>query len=520
MLFAIDAGHGLYTSGKRCLKSIDPDETREWILNSRIADKVQSLLAAYDCETMRVDDPTGQTDVSLQKRTDSANAAKADFYLSIHANAGINGGSGGGIVVYVWDVDPGEESLAVQKAVYEHTVAETGLKGNRANPLSKANFHVLRESLMPAVLGEFGFMDSTTDTPIILTEDFANKCSKGIVDALVEVYDLKKIQSEPVISGDTVYTEYDGIHDFEVQPKDFSIEYVNAKKTTCGQNFCNAGYFGNYNEGSDSFTLPSGHLVADLKTNDKWVNTYMTERGKIENGKVVFDSAKWQFANSLFGKAVTTLVVQNGEAYIDEVNDLQDCEYAIAGIPVVRNGLKCNSAKATAQGWDKSSLRATKHIFIGLKGDGKIHVLAMETEASNLLQSGEVADKLIPYGFKDVIKLDGGGSFIVRSDAYNDATSEDRRICSIIRFGGCKMGEAEKPEEQPGTEKPEQPVDEAYEQWKSYMNRYRQELQSMGATAAWEDDTIARAVEAGISDGTRPKDFMTRVEGMAMVLAK
>ena len=82
------------------------------------------------------------------------------------------------------------------------------------------------------------------------------------------------------------------------------------------------------------------------------------------------------------------------------------------------------------------------------------------------------------------------------------------------------MGEAEKPEEQPGTEKPEQPVDEAYEQWKSYMNRYRQELQSMGATAAWEDDTIARAVEAGISDGTRPKDFMTRVEGMAMVLAK
>ena len=37
---AIDAGHGLYTAGKRCLKSIDPNETREWVLNSRIAGKV------------------------------------------------------------------------------------------------------------------------------------------------------------------------------------------------------------------------------------------------------------------------------------------------------------------------------------------------------------------------------------------------------------------------------------------------------------------------------------------------
>ena len=34
---AIDAGHGLYTEGKRCLKSLDPNETREWQLNERVA---------------------------------------------------------------------------------------------------------------------------------------------------------------------------------------------------------------------------------------------------------------------------------------------------------------------------------------------------------------------------------------------------------------------------------------------------------------------------------------------------
>ena len=34
---ALDAGHCLHTSGKRCLKTIDPNQTREWVLNDRIA---------------------------------------------------------------------------------------------------------------------------------------------------------------------------------------------------------------------------------------------------------------------------------------------------------------------------------------------------------------------------------------------------------------------------------------------------------------------------------------------------
>lgn len=193
MLIALDAGHYLGTPGKRCLKSIDPGETREWVLNSRIADKVQAILADYQVDILRLDDPTGQTDVTLQERTDKANRAKTDLYLSIHANAGINGGSGGGIVLYAYSY-PDEESIRVRDAIYQYTVSTTGLTGNRANPLALANFHVLRESDMPAVLGEFGFMDSTTDTPIILTEEFADHCADGIAAALVALYGLKEKQ--------------------------------------------------------------------------------------------------------------------------------------------------------------------------------------------------------------------------------------------------------------------------------------------------------------------------------------
>lgn len=189
MLVCLDAGHCLSTPGKRCLKSIDPGETREWALNSRVADKLQPLLEAMGCRVMRADDPTGQADVTLAKRVHAANAAGADLYLSIHHNAGIHGGDGGGIVVYT---APGssQRSKEVQRAVYEATVDATGLRGNRASPTPEAPLYVLRHTTMPAVLGEFGFMDSTADTPVILTEEFSGQVAEGITAALARVYKL------------------------------------------------------------------------------------------------------------------------------------------------------------------------------------------------------------------------------------------------------------------------------------------------------------------------------------------
>ena len=51
---------------------------------------------------------------------------------------------------------------------------------------------------MPAVLVEFGFMDSTTDTPIILTDEFAEQAACGVVSALISLYDLKEEGDETV----------------------------------------------------------------------------------------------------------------------------------------------------------------------------------------------------------------------------------------------------------------------------------------------------------------------------------
>ena len=189
---ALNAGHYKYTAGKRCHGEIEPKQTREWELNNRICDKIEALLNDYDgIEVLRIDDTTGEKDIPLASRTTAANNWKADFYLSIHHNAAGKKFSGGGIVAYVYtSVD--STTLEWQKALYNAAVNATGLRGNRSRPLASSNLHEMRETKMPSVLMECGFMDSTVDVPIILSEDFANKIAQAFVKVIVEKSGAKK----------------------------------------------------------------------------------------------------------------------------------------------------------------------------------------------------------------------------------------------------------------------------------------------------------------------------------------
>ena len=189
---ALNAGHGLNTAGKRCLKALDPNETREWTLNDRICDKVEAKLKAYTGYSLiRLDDTTGSLDVALETRTNKANSFDADIYISVHHNAGVNGGSGGGIIAVIYK-KASSASEEWQKALYSCLIKYTGLAGNRSEPMPKLNLHEVRESKMPAVLLELGFMDSKTDVPVILSEDYADKCATAIVEVLATKGKLQK----------------------------------------------------------------------------------------------------------------------------------------------------------------------------------------------------------------------------------------------------------------------------------------------------------------------------------------
>lgn len=194
---AINAGHYYYTSGKRCLKKLDSNETREWTLNDRIVDKIEKMLSEYDgVEILRLDDTTGQKGISIEDRVAKANAWGADFYLPIHHNAGIQGGSGGGIVAYIYSGKVTAETVEWQKDLYNTLIKKTGLKGNRSTPLAKANLYECRAPKCPSVLLELGFMDSKTDVPIILTDDFATKAAEACVEVIVKRGNLSK-KAEP-----------------------------------------------------------------------------------------------------------------------------------------------------------------------------------------------------------------------------------------------------------------------------------------------------------------------------------
>lgn len=196
---ALDAGHGMYTPGKRCLKSLDPNETREWYLNARICDKIEKMLKDYDgYALLRVDDTTGQTDVPLKTRTNKANSWGADFYLSVHHDAGLGGKRGGGTTVYVY-TSPSAKSVQAQNIVYEKFIEQTGKFGNRSDPTLTKNLHVVREAKMPSVLIECAFMDSPSDVPMLLSDSFAEKAARGLTNALVEIGGLTRNNNVDVV---------------------------------------------------------------------------------------------------------------------------------------------------------------------------------------------------------------------------------------------------------------------------------------------------------------------------------
>ena len=71
-------------------------------------------------------------------------------------------------------------------------VAAGGLRGNRASPKSEKAFKALVQTKAPAVLVEYGFMDSKTDAPVILTKEYAKAVGYATMEAIAKVDSLKK----------------------------------------------------------------------------------------------------------------------------------------------------------------------------------------------------------------------------------------------------------------------------------------------------------------------------------------
>lgn len=193
---ALDAGHGMDTQGRRIPATLDPEEHREWWLNDRVCRYIAQAAAEYEgFQVFRVDDVSGLEDVPMEERCRRANSWGADLYYSAHHNAGVVGGTGGGVVAY--SLNEGTRGAMWRDELYGAIVGETGLAGNRASPKATANFYVLRNTAMPAVLMEHGFMDSAADVPVILSEEYAKDVGRAVADCIARRQGLEKRLEEP-----------------------------------------------------------------------------------------------------------------------------------------------------------------------------------------------------------------------------------------------------------------------------------------------------------------------------------
>ncbi|SNT57224.1 N-acetylmuramoyl-L-alanine amidase [Bacillus sp. OK838] len=191
----IDPGHGGTDSG-----SVG-NGLREKDLTLSIATRIKDiLLIEYNNVSIKMSRPQ-DTYPSLDDRTNQANAWGADFYLCIHINAG--GGTGYEDYVYT-------STNQITKTYQDHIHSEVmKLISFQDRGQKTGDLHVLRETDMPALLTENGFIDNVNDAAKLKMASFIETLARGHVNGIVKCFNLtKKITAvyHTVVSGDTVYS--------------------------------------------------------------------------------------------------------------------------------------------------------------------------------------------------------------------------------------------------------------------------------------------------------------------------
>lgn len=116
----------------------------------------------------------------LRARTNMANQWKADFFLSIHVNAASNPEAHG--VETYHHPQASERARRLAEVLHRHLVplfaADRGVR--------QANFHVLRETRMPAVLVELGFITNPDDRARLALPSFRSQLAEALAAGLVD----------------------------------------------------------------------------------------------------------------------------------------------------------------------------------------------------------------------------------------------------------------------------------------------------------------------------------------------
>ncbi|MFA5577791.1 MAG: N-acetylmuramoyl-L-alanine amidase [Tissierellaceae bacterium] len=175
-IIVIDAGHGGKDPGATSVaKRYEKD------FNLAMALKLNKKLEELGYNTVM----TRDTDVfvDLYERARIANDSNADLFVSIHGNSHSSNSHAGIQVLYCpafnsdfKEVDQHPFAKSMMTALLEGTGAiDKGI-------IQRPNLVVLRETKMPAVLVEAGFLSNSAEEKLLFTESYQNK----IIDSIVK----------------------------------------------------------------------------------------------------------------------------------------------------------------------------------------------------------------------------------------------------------------------------------------------------------------------------------------------
>ncbi len=175
-VIAIDPGHGGNDPG-----ALGRHGEYEKDLALDMATRLEALLLEAGARPLVIR-PTGE-DVTMYARPALENQAGADVNVSIHLNW-FKGSNAHGLEVYYYPTHPDSATLATD--LHSRLLSQLGLTDRGIS--SEQAYVAVRETTMPSVLVEVGYLSNPGDEALLSTEAFRGKVAAAIRDGLIDYF--------------------------------------------------------------------------------------------------------------------------------------------------------------------------------------------------------------------------------------------------------------------------------------------------------------------------------------------
>jgi len=177
MLVVVDPGHGGSDVGAVGLRSYEKDLALK--LSKKVKKELEGL--GFKVYITRENDKK----VTLQERVDVANTLNADLFISLHMNSYTSSKPYGLEVLY----NPDEKLKNRKLALYVKNNLVKDLNAFDRGIVARPRLYVLRNTKMPSILTELGFISNEQEEIRLMDENYQNKAAKSIVKGIVEFLD-------------------------------------------------------------------------------------------------------------------------------------------------------------------------------------------------------------------------------------------------------------------------------------------------------------------------------------------